>query len=352
VNYSALDRLIHRFAFAVPLIQQTAADIERATFGAVYKDVVATRPIFITSLPRAGTTLLLEILHHSQYLATHIYRDMPFVMAPIIWSKLSGAFHKNSELHERAHGDGVQVGYDSPEAFEEIIWHAFWPEKYTDTGIALWGENDSKAAAQDFFVEHMKRIIALRCRERVRDGRYISKNNANIARLDLIPRIFPDARILVPVRHPLEHAASLLLQHRNFIEMHRNEPFSRRYMADLGHYEFGELHKPIAFPGLDTLISDLDPLVIDYWIGYWIAAFEYVLVRRDSVILVSYEAICTDGPGAMEKVLERLDIDDYGVLDAAARLLRSPPEPRHNNFPINPRLRERAEALYKSLFST
>ena len=28
---------------------------------------------------------------------------------------------------ERAHGDGMTIGYDSHEAFEEVLWRAFWP---------------------------------------------------------------------------------------------------------------------------------------------------------------------------------------------------------------------------------
>ncbi len=149
VNYSALDRFLHRIAFSAPSIQFTAADIEKKIFGAVYDNVKAAQPIFITSLPRAGTTLLLEVLQCFPSLATHNYRDMPFVMAPVFWSRLSSSFRKRAELSERAHGDGMQIGYDSPEAFEEILWRAFWPEKYSETGIALWGVADGKKEARE-----------------------------------------------------------------------------------------------------------------------------------------------------------------------------------------------------------
>ena len=151
MNYSVLDRMLHHLAFSTPSIQLTAADIEKSVFGSVYKTVVAEKPIFITSLPRAGTTLMLEVLHRFPSLATHTYRDMPFVMAPILWSRLSSTFRKRDELRERAHGDGMQFGYDSPEAFEEILWRAFWPEKYTDTGIALWSADDVKDEALHLF---------------------------------------------------------------------------------------------------------------------------------------------------------------------------------------------------------
>jgi hypothetical protein len=351
VNYSVLDRLLHRIAFSTPSIQLTAADIEKRVFGSVYEAFVAKKPIFITSLPRAGTTLMLEVLHRFPSLATHTYRNMPFVMAPILWSRLSSAFRQRAESRERAHGDGMQFGYDSPEAFEEILWRAFWPEKYTDTSIALWRADDIKDEACTFFTEHMKKIIALRRPDRPVDGRYISKNNGNIARLDLIGRMFPEAKILVPVRHPLEHAASLLRQHRNFIEMQKDEAFIRRYMADLGHYEFGELHRPIAFSGIDKLLSNRNPLEIDYWLAYWIAAFEYVLARRDKVLLISYEALCTDGRRGLTEICAQLEIPEEGILDTVASILKAPSSPRGDKIEFDRKLRGRAEALHEALIA-
>ena len=56
--YSRLDRLVHRIAFSAPAVQLAAADIEKTAYKARYKSASADRPIFITSLPRAGTTVL------------------------------------------------------------------------------------------------------------------------------------------------------------------------------------------------------------------------------------------------------------------------------------------------------
>jgi hypothetical protein len=349
MNYSVLDRLLHRLAFSTQSIQLTATDIEKNVFASVYETVVAEKPIFITSLPRAGTTLMLEVLHRFPSLATHTYRDMPFVMAPILWSRLSSAFRQRTKSRMRAHGDGIQFGYDSPEAFEEIIWRAFWPEKYTHTSIALWGAGDIKDEASAFFFEHMKKIIALRRPDRRNDGRYLSKNNCNIARLDLIGRMFPEAKILIPVRQPLEQAASLLRQHRNFIEMHKNEPFIRHYMADLGHYEFGELHRPITFSGIEKLLSDRNSLKTDYWLAYWITAFEHVFARRDKVTLISYEATCANGRQALGDICAKLEIPDEGMLDTLASIFRAPPSPNIDRTKFDHKLLDHAEQLYEAL---
>ena len=349
VNYSKLDRLLHKVAFFSPSVQLTAADMEKMVFGKIFADIKAEAPIFITSLPRAGTTLMLEVLHRFPNLATHTYRDMPFVMAPVIWSKLSGNFKMETTLVERAHGDGMEVGYDSPEAFEEVLWHTFWPQKYTQNHIVLWDRGDKDENTRRFFIEHMQKIIALRRPELKNCGRYLSKNNGNIARLDLIGEMFPGAFILVPLRHPVEHAASLWRQHLNFLKMQENDAFIKRYMTDIGHFDFGELHRPILFPLTEQLTSIQDPLTLDYWISYWIAAFSYVLEREEKVILISYEATCKNGKAALIDLCQRLNIDEGGMIERVATIFKEPSQKHRDTSSIDPKLLKRAEKLYSKL---
>lgn len=349
LNYSALDRWLHRLAFAGPWAQLAIADMEKTLFGSVYAGFTGRRPIFVTSLPRAGTTLMLDVLNQFPSVASHTYRDMPFVMAPVAWSRLSASFRKPAELKERAHGDGMVVGYDSPEAFEEILWRAFWPGKYHDTSIDLWEAGDAQDEAREFFVDHMRKIVALRRPDRAADGRYISKNNGNVARLDVIPRLFPDATILVPFRQPLEHAQSLLHQHKRFLEMHRDEPFVRRYMGDIGHYEFGDLHRPIAFPGLAALTAGRTPLELDYWIAYWIAAFDHVLARRDRLVLASYDDCCLHAKDVVPRLVTRLGIPEDGALSGAIALFRDTPSSRGRTAAVDAALMDRATRLHASL---
>jgi hypothetical protein len=292
---------------------------------------------------------MLEVLHRFPNIATHTYRDMPFVMAPFIWSRLSGQFKKETKLVERAHGDGMEVGFDSPEAFEEVLWHTFWPQKYTQNHIVLWNREDKSENARRFFKEHMQKIIALRRPDIKNNGRYLSKNNANIARLDLIGDMFPDAFILIPLRHPVEHAASLWRQHLNFLKMQENDTFIKRYMADIGHFDFGELHRPILFPLTEQLTSIQDPLTLDYWISYWIAAFSYILECKDKVILVSYEATCKNGKIALTDLCQRLNIDAGGMLESIAAIFKDPSPKHHDTSSINPKLLKQAEKLYSKL---
>jgi Sulfotransferase family len=352
LNYSPLDRVFHRLAFAAPFIQLTAADVEGVLYARQYRAARAERPIFVTSLPRAGTTVLLQALAELPAVATHTYRDMPFVMAPLWWDRMSGPFRRPSALRERAHGDGLRVGFDSPEAFEEVLWRTFWPEKYGRQRIALWSGTDGRSEARAFFHDHMKKIVALRRPGRLEDARYVSKNNANVGRLDLLPRLFPGAAVVVPVRQPIDQAASLLRQHRRFLAIHRDAPFVRRYMADIGHYEFGELHRPLAFPGTDAGLAQRDPLTIDYWLAYWIAAFEHVLARREAALIVPYERLCAAPVETLGSLCERLGLPEDGALPAAAsRFGEAPPPNGESRRTADSTLRDHADDLYRQLQS-
>lgn len=345
LSYAPLDRLVHRLAFAAPAIQSMAVDMEDTLFGRTYRHVEVGRPVFITALPRAGTTVLLEALHRLPGVATHLYRDMPFVRAPVLWARLTGAFRRPGTLRERAHGDGLEIGYESPEAFEEVLWMALRPDKYAGARIALWSEGDATERERRVLRAHMQKIIALR---RPGGGRYVSKNNGNLARLDAIPRLFPDATIVVPLRRPLEHAASLLRQHRRFLDRHERDPFARRYMADIGHFEFGALHRPIAFPGLVERTAERDPLGLDYWLGYWIAAYEEVLARRDRLIVVSHEGLCRAPRETLTRLCDALALD--GDLSAAASVYRDGAPAAHGVAPNQQaRLLREAEALHADL---
>jgi hypothetical protein len=323
-DYSGLDRLTHRVAFLSRMVQLTAADVERGMYASRFRNVPVERPIFITSLPRAGTTLLLEILARHPDLATYTYRDMPFVMAPILWHQLSRGFRKGVELKERAHGDGMEVGYDSPEAFEEVLWKAFWPERFKGETIPLWGAHEGSAEFREHFVAQMQKIIALRSAGGPGQGRYVSKNNANIGRVPFLKKLFPDGLVAVPLRNPVDQAASMRRQHRRFKEVHRRERFSKRYMQDIGHFEFGELHRPLAFEGVDEIRDRFDPDSLDYWIGYWILAFTALLARRDEVLLVSYVNLCRGGAEAVRRLIEALGLSDDGFVDLSAESLRAP----------------------------
>jgi hypothetical protein len=229
------------------------------------------------------------------------------VLCPLLWTQLTAPFRKAERLKPRAHGDGMMVGFESPEAFEEILWRAFWKEKYTDERIELWAAADSNPEFETFFQRHMAKVAFSQTR-RPGNFRYISKNNANIARIPLLRRLFPDCLIVIPFRDPVSQAHSLWQQHRNFSALHTADPFASRYMRDVGHLEFGAHVKHIAFPNMNAAAS---PQSLAYWLEYWIAAFAFILENDTAnIFFVSFEQTCRAPEAGLRALAASLDHPD------------------------------------------
>jgi hypothetical protein len=292
-RYGLLDRALHRVAFATGRAHVGLADLEERLFGRELAAVPAERPILVTALPRAGTTVLLELLARTPTLAAHTYRDMPFVLCPLLWERLSRAFRRAAEApRERAHGDGLAVGLDSPEAFEEMVWKVFFRDRYRADRILPWtGCGNREFVA--FLRGHLRRIVALRRRQKPSAARYVSKNNLNLARLPALWQALPDALVVVPFREPVQHAASLRHQHRRFLELHARDAFARRYMAGIGHFDFGANLKPVDFGGWLDVAPDRDPERLAFWLAYWRAAYRHVLEQAGDgrLALVGFEVL-------------------------------------------------------------
>lgn len=293
-DYSALDRCLHRVAFKTYAAQVSLADLEDRLFARQLATCKADRPVFISSLPRAGTTLLLECCAKVQEFASHCYRDMPFVLLPCLWNRFSAMFQRTGKLRERAHGDGMLIDFDSPEALEEVLWKEFWKQHYRSDRIIPWQDEDNDEFTE-FFRSHMRKIILLR-RGHGQDAhgaRYVSKNNLNIARIRILRQLFPDSVIVVPFREPLHHAASLLEQHRNFLRIHKEDPFASEYMRAIGHFDFGQNLCPIDFDNWLDKRTSKEAKELVFWLEYWVASYRYLLrANADILHFLDYQGLC------------------------------------------------------------
>jgi hypothetical protein len=345
-RYSNGDKILHYLAFSSPIVLKASAWTEEKLFPADEQDQ-AHPPLFITSLARGGTTALLNAFHAMPMTATHLYRDMPFITAPILWHRLSGGSKRTVKRQERFHGDGLDMHLDAPEAFEEVIWKMHWPEKYGQRGIALWDEEDQQKQAEIFLQQHMAQIVHAR-RHLQHHGEeplfYCSKNNSHIARLPFLRHRFPRCHIVIPIRRPECHAASLLRQHKNFLKRQEQDPFIRRYMRDIGHFEFGLEHRPFFFPGFDP--DAYPPTTANYWLSYWIHAFRYVLEHCDHCHLVFQDDLRARPQATMEQLLSQLSHPPT-ALDYRSFFHAHPDT--SDTAPYDPALYAQAAEIYQAL---
>ena len=92
-------------------------------------EVAVERPIYVAGLARSGSTILLELLARQPEVVSHRYRDYPPVFTPYMWNRLlERTPQRRAEPAERSHKDGIKVTPDSPEALEEVLWMAFFPQ--------------------------------------------------------------------------------------------------------------------------------------------------------------------------------------------------------------------------------
>ncbi len=281
-NYNLIQKFFHKICFKNKIILKYLYEIEKVIFLKNQNNFKNFNHVFICSLPRSGTTALLNYIYSTNNYASLTYNDMPFILSPNIYSFLN--LKSNIKKSERFHGDGISIDLDSPEAFDEIFFSLYETPEYE--------------------IELPKYISLILLK--YNKNRYLSKNNLNAKRINLIKKIFPNSIILVPFRKPYNHSISLLNQHLNFLSLQNKEAFVREYMGDLGHNEFGIDHL-----SWNKSLRYKDFTKLDYWLEQWILYYSNILneyKKFKNFYLLCYEKF--ENYHQIKKLNELLNIKD------------------------------------------
>ena len=320
-DYGPLAKLLHRLALSSSALGEATFDIESKFVKENLKQTQYQQHIFVTGLARSGTTVLMRAFYDTGLFASLTYRDMPFILMPNAWAKYSRIGARYKIASDRAHADGVKVDFDSPEALEEVFWRVFHGSDYIKKGKLL--PMQTQPEDEQRFRRYVSYILL-----RYGASRYLSKNNNNILRLGTLNSAFPNASILVPFRDPRQQANSLLTQHKHFLEMHKNDAFSKSYMNWLVHHEFGSDHRPFAWS--ENYSKNLHPLSLDYWVAQWVGVYGNIVKILDSqdsknILPVGYELICEDTNNVWSKLTDKLDIKTNSTPSLTIRKNDTPP---------------------------
>ena len=287
-NYNFLQKQLHRLILGKQFLKKTLFDIEKSLFYKKLQNVKEQQHIFITGLPRSGTTILLEFFHQTKEFASLTYADMPFVLAPNLFSKISKK--RNIQSQERMHQDGIKFDLNSPEAFDDVFFQIF-------------NNEESK--------ENLEIFVSL-VLQRYKKYRYLSKNNNNYKRIELILSVFPGAIILIPYREPLQHAYSLLRQHKLFCQMQKKDKFVLEYMNFLGHNEFGLHYKSWNLPK-----KYIDPFSLNHWLEQWYLFYQNIIhdnTKTKNTILISYNGLCKNHI-LVQKLISKTNLNEINNLN-------------------------------------
>jgi len=336
-GYGRFDRLLHQLALGFSPLLEMSFDIERMSYAAAASKLSCEKPVFVTGLARAGTTVLMRMLYHGGKFASLTYRDMPFPLAPNSWARLGTRSSRSIATTERGHGDGLTHDLDTPEAIEEVFWRAFEGNRYIESaGLAPVPPEGETLESFRLFA----RLVQLRYGR----SRYLSKNNNNVLRLPGLVSAFPDAVLIHPFREPLQQAASLLNQHRRACVTQTDDPFRRKFMTWLGHREFGLDQRPFLFA--DAPARDGDRESINYWLQAWISVYRSLLRQPDPVssrqLFIDFDLLCTGDTRLPAAMAEAIDAEVL-PMDILA-----PPSP-HQAVDADPSLLAAAQALHADL---
>jgi hypothetical protein len=254
-------------------------------------------PMWVCGLARSGSTMLHEILAAHPGVATQRVKDYPMVFTPCWWRRAAPP-RPAAPPRERAHADRILITADSPDALEEMIWMPFFLKCHNPAVSSHLPATLKHTDFEAFYRAHLRKLL-------LAEGatRYAAKANYHISRLSYLVRLFPDARILIPVREPVSHIASLMRQQQRFAHGQRKHRRALAQMQRSGHFEFGLDRRPINL-GDHARVRDIERAwesgqEVLGWARYWAMVYDYLarqfaadeLVRR-AVLVVRFEALC------------------------------------------------------------
>jgi len=310
------DRCAGALRTAFPFLGPGLAAVETRVLRADVEAVPLESPVYICGLARAGSTLLLEFLAEAPGFASHVYGDFPLLWTPYWAHWLRAHTPKPKETpHERANGDRIAVTRTSPEALEEPLWMEFFPGRHDPTVDQVLDANAYNETFTRFYSAHIRKLLLARGA-----GRYLAKGNYNVSRIGYLRHLFPDVRIVLTVRSPVAHVASLLRQDRRFTAWSAADRSIARQLARSGHFEFGPQKRAIAFG--DTAEATRIQACFDSgrtvegYARQWAAVYDWLertlsadAGLADCCHIVDYERLCAAPQSELTALYKHLGVD-------------------------------------------
>lgn len=335
-NYSFFSKLFHKITLGNKYNLNLFFDLEKFFYLKKNWKYQDSEHIFICGLARSGSTILLNYLAQNENYASLKYSDVPMVLSPNIFDyfkkKFKSPFKKKID---RYHKDGIQIDYDSPEAFEEVFWKFILNNSYIEDNFL------NNNLISDNEINEFKKFITLILIKN-KKYLYISKNNNNILRIKFLKKILKKSKFIIPFRNPLQQSISLLEQHRNFCELQKKVTFSKTYMNYIGHYEFGNNQK--SFKLVSNYKNPFNKMNLNFWLHDWYHVYSNVFVDNKSsknVIFLNYEKFC-ENPSIFLTKLNFKKINNK-------ILIKNPKIIQNKNYEFNKDLLTQCNKLYDKM---
>jgi hypothetical protein len=310
----SITKFFHTFKFLSFFLDR----LETITLRRDIDDLHVTKPIYITGVARAGTTIVLEMLCKHPDLASHRYKHLLIPYIPHWFSQITKLTNFYTKPFERLHKDGIVVNRESPEAVEEIFWQEFFKDSHNEKVSNIVEKNVSNPQFEMFYKTHIKKLIYNQSA-----SRYLTKNNYNLTRLEYILEIFPSAKFLLIIRNPFNHIASLMKQSELFIKLERKKSLLNDWLGMLGHHEFGNWQTCINAGDFEIIqnihnLWDKKATAVKGWAYYWNSLYSYIADSLDkndklrkATLIVRFENLIETPAEIIDEILNHTKLQKF-----------------------------------------
>jgi hypothetical protein len=325
---------IAKLVRTIPALGDTLHALEFSRMKKNIESLKVDKPIYVTGLARAGTTITLEMLSKHPEVATHRYLHMVMPYVPHWMQSFADKTPLMLSPTERLHKDGMMVNRNSPEAVEEIFWQRYFEGVLDESTSSVMRKEISNPEFEEFYKKHIRKLMQDQL-----STRYAAKNNYNVARMEYIQKIFPNVKYIIIVRNPFDHIASLAKQDSILSEVERKDPRLLDWTKIIGHREFGGAKICINLDDTDTVEEVRNhwknqKTYIKGWAKYWASVYSYVhktLVNNQKLakaaLVVRYETLCEEPDATIDQIIEHTELDPSkftSVKDEYVKTLRPP----------------------------
>ncbi|TFF93507.1 sulfotransferase [Candidatus Thorarchaeota archaeon] len=317
-----------------PCVGDILDNLESRYLGDRLEAIDVEAPVYVIGLARAGTTITAEMLGEHREIATHRYLNMVLPYVPYWFREFARRTPLMTTPTERLHKDRLMVTRDSTEAVEEVFWQRYFGNTVDELKSSIVGNNGGNPEFELLYRTHIKKLLLSQGA-----SRYAAKNNYNVARMEYIKELFPDAKFVILVRNPFSHIASLAKQDVVLDNLRRENPLLQDWTKIIGHRDLGFWKICINLGDEETvrLIRSSWNQAVSYargWALYWNHIYSYIADLladnenlRSSSIVIRYEDLCTSSSDTIDAIFSHIGISDEDyrrVRSVFSKALRQP----------------------------
>ncbi|MCG3260851.1 MAG: sulfotransferase, partial [Candidatus Heimdallarchaeota archaeon] len=180
-----------RFFYNHPKFNLKLSNWESKLLRKKIENLKVDRPVYVTGLARAGSTVTVEMIGKHPDVAYHKYMHSVNPFIPHLVQQIAKVVPIFKKPVERVHKDGLMVNRDSPEAVEEPMWMRFFDTIHNDKVSNIFDEQTSNPEFEKTYDLILRKLMYNQ-----KSTRYVAKNNYNVSRLKYLHKLYPDLKII------------------------------------------------------------------------------------------------------------------------------------------------------------